>query len=48
VDGKSILGLLTLAAARGTKLRLVADGDDAGEALQALCDLIDGNFGEAD
>lgn len=48
VDGKSILGLLTLAAARGTRLRLVADGEDAGEALDALCALINQRFGEAE
>jgi len=48
VDGKSILGLLTLAAARGTRLRLVARGDDADDALEALSDLIAGGFGEDD
>lgn len=46
VDGKSILGLLTLAAPRGTDLRLTADGPDAGEALDALAELIGQKFGE--
>jgi len=46
VDGKSILGLLTLAAARGSRLRLSAEGDDAGEALRALVELVRGKFGE--
>jgi phosphotransferase system HPr (HPr) family protein len=48
VDGKSILGLLTLAAARGTRLRLSADGDDEREAVEKLADLVRGRFGEED
>jgi phosphocarrier protein len=36
VDGKSILGLLLLAAARGTSLELSADGVDEQQALDAL------------
>jgi phosphotransferase system HPr (HPr) family protein len=47
VDGKSILGLLTLAAARGTMLRIVAEGGDEEEALAELGDLVRGGFGEA-
>ncbi len=46
VNGKSMLGLLTLAAARGSKLLLAADGDDADAALSALSDLIRERFGE--
>ena len=46
VDGKSILGLLTLAAPRGTELRLTADGPDEAEALDALSQLIGQKFGE--
>ena len=46
VDGKSILGILTLAAAQGTLLNLQAEGGDASEAVQALKDLVDGKFGE--
>ena len=46
VDGKSILGLLTLAAPRGTQLTLLANGPDAGEALEALAQLVGGRFGE--
>jgi phosphocarrier protein len=45
-DGKSILGILLLAAAQGTRLELQADGDDATAALQALAELIEGGFGE--
>jgi len=46
VDGKSILSLLTLAAARGTRLVIRARGDDAEEAVAALTDLIARGFGE--
>jgi len=38
-DGKSILGLLLLAAARGTVLTIGAEGVDAEEAIDALCAL---------
>ena len=48
VDGKSILGLLTLAAGRGTRLRLVAEGEDAQAALRELAELVRGSFGEDD
>jgi len=46
VDGKSILGLLTLAASKGTRLRLAADGEDENEALAELGKLIGDRFGE--
>ncbi|MCU0224292.1 MAG: HPr family phosphocarrier protein [Acidobacteria bacterium] len=46
VDGKSILGILTLAAPCGTELRLVAEGDDAEAALAALAALVAEGFGE--
>jgi phosphocarrier protein len=39
MDGKSILGLLLLAAARGSQLMIYADGPDETEALEALCGL---------
>jgi phosphocarrier protein HPr len=45
-DGKSILDLMTLAAAFGTFITIKADGEDAQEALRALGTLIDGRFGE--
>ena len=47
VDGKSILGLLTLAAAQGTRLRLVANGQDEGSAITELTQLVRERFGEA-
>ena len=46
VDGKSILGLLTLAACRGTRLRLAVDGPDEQEALAELVGLVRNRFGE--
>lgn len=46
IDGKSILGLLTLAARKGTLLRLTAEGGDAGEALTQLDTLVRERFGE--
>ena len=46
VDGKSILGLLTLAASKGTRLTLTATGDDEKEALAELSTLIGDRFGE--
>jgi len=46
VDGKSILGLLLLAAARGAVIRITADGADEAEAIVALCRLVDTGFGE--
>ena len=48
VNGKSIMGLLLLAAAQGTTLRLRAVGADASAALDALTALIEGLFGEAE
>jgi len=44
VDGKSILGLLLLAAARGAELEIAATGADEAEALIALCGLIERGF----
>jgi phosphocarrier protein len=46
VDGKSIMGILLLAAAHGTTIAITADGTDEHEALTALCDLVESGFGE--
>ena len=46
VNGKSIMGILMLAASKGTKITLKADGKDAVQALQTLGQLIDNKFGE--
>ena len=40
VDGKSIMGLLTLAANRGSRISIKADGPDAAEALERLIELV--------
>ena len=45
-DGKSILGLLALVAAQGTRLTVSADGTDEQEALRSLVDLVQARFGE--
>jgi phosphocarrier protein HPr len=46
VNGKSIMGLMMLAAARGTIITVQADGDDAEQALEALETLVMQRFGE--
>ncbi len=46
VDGKSIMGILLLAAAFGTTIEITADGADEHEALAALCHLVETGFGE--
>ena len=48
VNGKSILGVMMLAAAINTPLELVADGPDEIEALDALEDLINRKFDEGE
>ena len=45
-SGDSIMGLLMLAASRGTEIELVASGLEAAETLTALSDLITNLFGE--
>jgi phosphocarrier protein len=47
VDGKSILGLLTLAAGPGSLIEIRADGADEEQALVALAHLVGRRFGEA-
>jgi len=46
VNGKSIMGVMMLAANQGTLLELEVDGRDEVPALQALVDLINDRFGE--
>jgi len=40
VDGKSIMGLLTLAAHADARIVIIADGSDAQETLERLCQLV--------
>jgi phosphocarrier protein len=46
VNGKSIMGILILAAARGSRITVRAAGNDAPSALDALGALIESGFGE--
>jgi phosphocarrier protein len=46
VDGKSIMGILLLAASTGTVLTVSTDGHDEQAALDALCGFIEKGFGE--
>jgi phosphocarrier protein HPr len=46
VDGKSIMGILLLAASRGTALTITADGVDEETAIEALVQLVASGFGE--
>lgn len=48
VDGKSILGILLLAAGRGSVITLKADGEDERDALDAIEKLIDAKFDEVE
>ena len=46
MDGKSIMGILLLAAARGMTLTISADGPDEVSAVDSLIDLVESGFGE--
>lgn len=48
VEGTSIMGLMTLAAAPGSTIELTADGPDAQAAMDALSELVESGFGEED
>jgi phosphocarrier protein HPr len=48
VDGKSILGILLLAAGRGSVVTIRADGEDERQALDAIEKLIDAKFDEVE
>jgi len=46
VNGKSILGVMTLAAEKGAELELELDGPDEEEAAEAIIELIENGFDE--
>ena len=48
VDGKSILGILLLAAGRGSVITVRAEGEDESEAVDAIEKLIDAKFDESE
>ena len=45
-NGKSIMGIMMLAAGKGTQVDLSMHGDDEQQAMEALSALIDNRFGE--
>lgn len=46
VNGKSIMGILLLAAPKGTQIAVAVDGTDEEKAMQAIAALIEDGFGE--
>ena len=46
VNGKSIMGVLTLAAAKGSSIVVIVEGEDAETAMTALARIIESGFGE--
>lgn len=48
IDGKSIMGVMLLAAAKGSELKLVTNGEDELEAAAAIEALVTEKFGEAE
>jgi len=46
VNGKSIMGIMMLAAARGTTLTITASGSDEADAIKKLKSLVDNRFDE--
>lgn len=48
VNAKSIMGVMMLAASKGSKVMLEAEGMDEAEALSALVSLVNNRFGEAE
>ncbi|MFD2165011.1 HPr family phosphocarrier protein [Thalassotalea euphylliae] len=47
-DANSIMALMLLAGGQGKTVKVVADGDDAAEALESICQLINQRFDEAE
>ena len=46
VDAKSILGILLMAAAKGTEIEVITDGKDEEVAMEAVVRLVNNRFGE--
>ena len=46
VDGKSIMGLLTLAAEQGSSIKIKADGSDENEVLDKINEIVENKFNE--
>jgi len=47
-DGRSIMGVLTLAATQGSKIHIEANGEDADKVVKALEKLLDNRFNESE
>lgn len=48
VNGKSIMGVMMLAAAKGSTVKIIANGTDEQEALDKLAELVNNRFGESE
>ncbi len=48
INGKSIMGVLMLAASQGSEILVVADGADEALAVERICALVSDKFGESD
>ena len=48
VNGKSIMGLMMLAAGRGETIKIIADGNDAEAAVADLVELVSSGFGDVE
>lgn len=46
INAKSIMGIMSLAASKGSKVLISADGEDEQDAVEELVDLISSGFGE--
>lgn len=46
INGKSIIGVMTLAAESGATLKVYFEGDDEATAADAICQLFEDGFGE--
>jgi phosphocarrier protein len=46
IDGKTIIGLMMLAATKGSKIKIIATGSDSAEAIETLGELVNSKFGE--
>lgn len=48
INGKSIMGLMMLAASQGSEIEIETEGADEAEAMRALTDLVADRFGEGE
>ena len=48
INGKSIMGIMMLAAAKGAELEICTDGKDEKSAIEALTELVSDRFGEGE